>query len=84
MPEGHRSQAALALERAAAQPRHLGRSTSFADENQPRGIEARLALDPGLAALGDIFALLFGRMRCLFLKVIPRHPGKTRSWTAAR
>jgi hypothetical protein len=50
----------LAAQGSAAKPRHLGIGSGFVDEDQPLGIEVRLALEPELAAGEDIRALLLG------------------------
>jgi hypothetical protein len=42
------------------------------DEDQLPRIEIELAIEPILAPLQDVGAVLFGRVCCLFLRVIPR------------
>jgi hypothetical protein len=51
-------------------PGHVGGSPGLVDEHQPRGIKVELALEPGLPPLADIRAVLLGRVRGLFLRVI--------------
>jgi hypothetical protein len=51
-------------------PGHVGGSPGLVDEHQPLGIKVELALEPGLAPLADIRAVLLGGMRRLFLRVI--------------
>ena len=50
--------AALAAPGAASQPRHLCRGACLVDEDQLFGVEVELAVEPGLAGLEDILALL--------------------------
>src|SRR3954463_5932064 len=51
-------------------PGHVGRSPGLINEDQPLGIEIKLALEPGLAPLADVGPVLLGGMRGLFLRVI--------------
>src|SRR3954463_2627761 len=51
-------------------PGHGGGSPGLVEEHQPLGIEVELALEPGRASLADIRAVLLGRVRGLFLRVI--------------
>jgi hypothetical protein len=65
---GHRGAAALALLRAAAQARHLGRRACLVDEDQPGRIEVELTIEPVLSASLDVRTFLLGRMCGLFYK----------------
>jgi hypothetical protein len=40
------------------------------DEDEPLRVEVRLGLEPGLAPLQDVGAILFAGVRGLFLRVI--------------
>jgi hypothetical protein len=51
-------------------PGHVGRGPGLVDEDEPRGVEIQLALEPRLAPLPDIGPVLLGGMRRLFLRVI--------------
>ena len=72
----------MAVRHAGAQPfaawgsaiaaRHVGRCPGLVDEDQLLWIEIELAVEPFLAALQDVGAILLGRVRRLFLRVIPR------------
>ena len=44
--------------RSAVQPRHLGRGAGLVDEDQPLGIEVRLAVEPRTTPRKDIGTLL--------------------------
>ena len=57
---------ALASRSASAQTGHIGRGSRFVDEDEPRGVEVELALEPVLALLQDIRAILLARMARLF------------------
>jgi hypothetical protein len=61
---------AFAAAAAAVGPSHFGRSPSLVDEDQAFGIEIKLACEPGLAPLQDVGAVLLGRVRGLFLRVM--------------
>src|SRR3954454_10209917 len=63
----------------AAPARHVGRGPGLVDEDEARGIEVELALEPGLAPLQDVGAVLLGRLRRLFLSVIRRRSKKRQS-----
>ena len=52
-------------------PGHVGRGPGLVDEHQAFGIEVELAVEPVPASLQDVGAVLLGRMRGLFLSVIP-------------
>ena len=62
----------LSARRPAAQARHLCGSTGLVDEDESLGIKIELAVKPDLPGRLYIVALLFARMRCLFLNVMPR------------
>jgi hypothetical protein len=51
-------------------PRHLGGGAGLIDEHQSLGIEVQLAIEPGLAALQDVWPVLLGGVRRLFFSVI--------------
>jgi hypothetical protein len=58
---------------------HVGGGPGFVDEDQPLGIEVRLALEPLPAPLQDVGAVLFHRVGELFLRVIRWRRKKRRS-----
>jgi len=58
---------------------HVGGCPGFVDEDQPVGIEIELALEPFLAALQDLGAILLARVTGLFLRVIPCRAKKRQS-----
>ena len=64
--------ASFATRRPATQADHLGGSPGFIDEDKSPRVEVELPLEPGLAGYPHIVALLFARMYCLFLNVMPR------------
>jgi hypothetical protein len=51
---------------------HLGGGPGLVEEHQPGRVEIELLLEPVLAALQDVGAALFVRVRRLFLSVILR------------
>ena len=55
---------------AAAQTGHVGRRAGLINEDEFGGIEFELVLEPGLAPLQDIGAILLAGVRGLFLRVI--------------
>ena len=57
---------------------HVGRSPGLVDEHQTFGIEIELAFEPGLAPLQDVGAVLLGRVRGLFLRVMAWRAKKRR------
>jgi hypothetical protein len=61
---------AFAAAAAAVGASHVGRSPGLVDEDQAFGIKIELAFEPGLAPLQDVGALLLGRVRRLFLRVM--------------
>ena len=72
MAMGYGGTASLTALGAAAQARHLGGSAGFVDEDEFAGIKRDLPLEPGLTGRFHVAALLFARMRRLFLYVMPR------------
>ena len=69
---------AFAAAAAAVGPSHFGRSPGLVDEDQTFGIEIKLAFEPSLAPLQDIGAVLLGRVRRLFLRVMAWRAKKRR------
>jgi len=61
---------ALAPPAAAMAARHVGRGPGFVDEDEAVRVEVELVLEPGLALLQDVGAILLGRVSGLFLRVI--------------
>jgi len=61
---------ALAARSAAVGAGHVGLRPGLVDEDQPLRVEVGLALEPGLAPLQDIGAILLAGVRGLFLRVI--------------
>lgn len=57
---------------SAAKARHLRRSAGLIDEDESFRIKFELTVKPDLPRCFYILALLFARMRCLFLYVMPR------------
>ena len=66
----HADPQALAARGAAVGAGHVGRRPGLVDEDQALGIEIGLALEPGLAPLQDVGAVLLAGVRGLFLRVI--------------
>ena len=62
----HTGPAALTAQRTATQARHLGRQAGFVDEDQLRGMEIGLCVEPGAAASQDVGAILLQCMCGLF------------------
>ena len=60
----------FAFRRPAVAARHVGRGPGLVDEHQAVGLEVELGFEPGLAALHNVRAILLGRVRSLFLRVI--------------
>jgi hypothetical protein len=58
---------------------HVGGRPGFVDEDQCVGIEVELSLEPCLAMLQDVGAVLLGRVAGLFLRVIPCRAKKRQS-----
>ena len=72
VPMRHRGPTALATGRAAVATRHLGRGAGLVDEDQLLGVQIELAVEPGLACVLHVGALLLSGIRRLFLSVIRR------------
>jgi hypothetical protein len=51
---------ALAAQRAAPQPRQVGRRPRFVDENEPALVKPELLCPPRGSAFGDIRSVLLG------------------------
>jgi len=68
----HASAQSLSSRGPAVTSRHVGRRPGFVDEDQRLGVEVELAVEPLLTSLQDVGAVLLGRVRRLFLRVIPR------------
>ena len=51
-------------------PRHIGLRPGLVDEDQPLGIEIRLAIEPGPAPPQDVGTVLLAGVRRLFLRVM--------------
>ena len=62
----------LAARGSAIAARHVGRGPGLVDEDELVRIEIELPLEPLLAPLQDVGAVLLGRVRRLFLRVISR------------
>jgi hypothetical protein len=75
---GNADPQAFAAAAAAVSASHVGRSPGLIDEDQAVGIEIKLAFEPGLAPLQDVGAVLLGRMRRLFLRVMAWRAKKRR------
>ena len=60
----------LAARTSAMTARHVGRGPGLVDEDEALGIEVELAVEPLLPPLQDVGAVLFARVRGLFLRVI--------------
>jgi hypothetical protein len=69
---------AFAATAAAVGASHVGRSPGLIDKDQAFGIEIELAFKPSLAPLQDVGAVLLGRVRGLFLRVIAWRAKKRR------
>jgi hypothetical protein len=63
---------ALALGRATAYSRHIGRHPGLIYEDEPFRVEIELPFEPVFAPLGDVGAGLLARVCGLFLKVSPQ------------
>lgn len=72
MPVRHAGPQSFTAWRSAIATRHVRRCPGLIDEDELLWIEIELAVEPFLAPLQDVWAILLGRMRCLFLRVIPR------------
>jgi len=56
---------------ATPQPGQVGLGPRFVEEDEPPGIEARLAPPPRPPRPGDVRAVLLAGAKCLFLYVSP-------------
>lgn len=72
MPVQHAGPQSFATWRSAIATRHVRRCPGLIDEDELLGIEIELTVEPFLAPLQDVGAVLLGRVRGLFLRVIPR------------
>ena len=84
MPVRHADPQALARGAPAMAARHVGRGPGLVDEDEARGIEIELGVEPGLAPLQDVGTVLLAGMGGLFLRVIRgarRSAGSCRSRT---
>ena len=75
---GNADTQAFAAAAAAVRASHVGRSPGLIDKDQAFGIEIELAFEPGLAPLQDVGAVLLGRVRRLFLRVMAWRAKKRR------
>lgn len=62
---------ALASRAAAMAAGHVGRGPGFVDEHEALGFKIDLFLEPVLALLQDVGAILLNRVAGLFLRVMP-------------
>ena len=69
-PYGTPTRRRLTARSATVTARHVGGGPGFVDEDQALGVEIELPVEPGLALLGDVGAVLLGSGRCLFLRVM--------------
>ena len=65
----HRSPQAQTASTSAIAARHVRGGPGLVDEDQAIGVERRLAADEHAPGLGDIGAVLLGRVQALFLSV---------------
>ena len=66
----HTDPQALPTQGSPIAPGHVGGGPGLVDEHKARRVEVELAIEPGLAPLQDIGALLLGGVRRLFLRVM--------------
>ena len=66
----HADAQALAAPAAAVRAGHLRRGPGLVDEDETLGVEIDLAVEPVLAPLQDVGAILLAGVRGLFLRVI--------------
>jgi hypothetical protein len=71
MTVGYGCDKALASERAAVPPRHVGCRPGLVNEDKPIDAEVSLARTPSLPRRRNIFAFLLGGVAGLFLSVMP-------------
>ena len=74
----HADTQALTARRTAMGAGHVGLGPGLIDEDEPGRLEVGLAVEPGLAPLQDVRAVLLAGVRRLFLRVIRRR-AKNRS-----
>ena len=67
MAEGGFARQARALGRPASERRHIGLGRGLVDEDQPRGLDLRLILQPLRAASGNVGTVLLAADRRLLL-----------------
>lgn len=79
MAEGNAGAQSLAASTSSMPAGHVGRGPGFVDEDQRVGIEVELSLEPFLATLQDVGAVLLARVAGLFLRVIPCRAKKRHS-----
>jgi hypothetical protein len=72
MTMGDGGTAPLATLSPAPQARHFGGGAGFVNENELAGVQVGLPFEPTLACCLHVRALLFTRMRRLFLYVMSR------------
>ena len=72
MPVRHAGPQSFAAWCSAIATRHVRGCPGLIDEDELLGIEIELTVEPFLAPLQDVGAILLGRVRCLLLRVIPR------------
>ena len=70
MAVGHADAQAFAAAATAMRAGHLGRGPGLVDEDEAVGVEIDLAVEPRLAPLQDVGAILLAGVRSLFLRVI--------------
>ena len=70
MAMGRADAQAFATPAAAMRAGQLRRGPGLVDEDEPLGIEVELALEPVLAPLQDVGAILLAGVRGLFLRVM--------------
>jgi hypothetical protein len=68
----HADAQALPVRGAAMAAGHVGLRPGLVDEDQPRGVEVGLGVEPGLPAYQDVGTILLAGVRGLFLRVIRR------------
>ena len=72
----HAGPQALAAERSSVPPGHVRGGPGLVDEDEARGVEIELVVEPLLTSPQDVRPLLLGRVRGLFLRVIRRRAKK--------
>ena len=69
---------ALAAAAAPVGPSHVGRGPGLVDAHPACGIKIELTVEPGFAPFQDVGAVLLGRVRGLFLRVMAWRAKKRR------